>query len=383
MSPNKISKVIPYYGPSKDEIEIKEKRVRKFLDEKKLDGILLNTVRNFAWMSGGGDNFIVLTTELGASSLLITKDRKYFIGPNDEKVRLEVEELADQGYEFPYYPWFEELYLDQKVKLVSDLTKGLKIGTDSPFGDLPDLGKEFAPLRYILTDQEIERYRWLGKTTVNCVEEVAHELEPGETEADIAAQLCEKFFRWGIYPTVLLIAVDDRIQSYRHALTKTKTLKKHAMLNICVRKWGLVISCTRLVHFGAAPEQIRKHQKITNRVWAQFMAESKVGAKLNAILKKGIEEFTEHGYPEEWTMHSQGGTIGYTEREEMAHPGNELVLQPGMGIAWHPNMSGAKTEDTAVLFKDSVEVITRSGNWPEEIIEKDGQTWHASDLLIR
>ena len=54
-----------------------------------------------------------------------------------------------------------------------------------------------------------------------------------------------------------------------------------------------------------------------------------------------------------------------------------------MGIAWHPNLPGGKTEDTAILYEDSLEVITRSGNWPEEVIEIEGETWHVSDLLIK
>ena len=61
------------------EIKEKERRVRKFLKEQQLDGLLLSKSANFAWLTGGKDNHVFIATEGGVASILITKDKKYII----------------------------------------------------------------------------------------------------------------------------------------------------------------------------------------------------------------------------------------------------------------------------------------------------------------
>ena len=44
-------------------------RVRAYLKDNKLDGLVLSTRANFAWLSGGGDNHVVSQSEGGVGSL--------------------------------------------------------------------------------------------------------------------------------------------------------------------------------------------------------------------------------------------------------------------------------------------------------------------------
>src|SRR5271168_4804934 len=61
------------------EIDIKMNRVQNFLRAQNLAGILLTRVNNFSWITAGiADNEIVITSEVGAASLLVMNDgRKY------------------------------------------------------------------------------------------------------------------------------------------------------------------------------------------------------------------------------------------------------------------------------------------------------------------
>jgi hypothetical protein len=59
-----------------------------------------------------------------------------------------------------------------------------------------------------------------------------------------------------ILPSVLLMAVDDRILKYKHALPRSGRLEHFGMVNLCTRKWGLVISMTRFIHFGPLPQKL-------------------------------------------------------------------------------------------------------------------------------
>jgi len=57
------------------EIDIKMNRVQNFLREQHLAGILLTRVNSFSWMTAGiADNEIVITSEVGAASLLVMND---------------------------------------------------------------------------------------------------------------------------------------------------------------------------------------------------------------------------------------------------------------------------------------------------------------------
>jgi Xaa-Pro aminopeptidase len=65
----------------RQEIGVKLARVKAFLHEHHLAGVLLTRLNNFAWMTAGaGENEIVITSEIGAASLLVMADvRKYLI----------------------------------------------------------------------------------------------------------------------------------------------------------------------------------------------------------------------------------------------------------------------------------------------------------------
>src|SRR5512139_1784665 len=94
---------------SSDEIKEKERRVREFLRSKNLEGLLLKRQANFSWMTCGGLNLVGITTEFGATSLLIKEDSKFVISNNIEAPRMMDEEgLEKQGFILKTFPWHED-----------------------------------------------------------------------------------------------------------------------------------------------------------------------------------------------------------------------------------------------------------------------------------
>ena len=79
------------------EIATKVERVQAFLKQRELAGILLTQVNDFNWITAGaGDNQIVLTSEIGAASILLMADgRKYVIGEAGEITRHAREDLRN------------------------------------------------------------------------------------------------------------------------------------------------------------------------------------------------------------------------------------------------------------------------------------------------
>ena len=370
----------------KNEISIKIEQVNKFLDEEGLKGILLTQVRNVYWMTAGlANNQIVLNKDVGAASLLIMRDgEKYVICNGSEAGRLMDETLGDLGYELKMFNWYESNpKKDVRSKIIYDLADGGKIGSDIDYPGTVLKSDEFAKLRFSLTDTEIKRYRWLGKETTEAVAEVCRKIKPGMNEFEIEYMTANALRARGIFPTVLLIAVDERIYKYRHALAGGAILKKYAMVNVVAEKWGMPIAVTRFVHFGPLPEELAKKIKAAAEVNANYEAATVPGKKLSEIFEGCKTWYGDVGFEGEWQKHHQGGATGYNDREYCIYPCIEGTVQENQAFAWNPTITGAKIEDTIISYKDSIEVITVSKDWPMIPITVNGKIYKQPDILIR
>jgi Xaa-Pro dipeptidase len=294
------------------EIKEKEKRVRGFLRLKGLRALLLKRQANFSWMTGGGLNLVGIATEVGATSLLITEDSKYVISNNIEAPRMiEEEAMESQGFIVKTFPWHE----DQEVSVIKELIGEGPLGSDVPFPNATALTEEISRLRYSLTPEELERYRWLGEKSSLALEKTVMETKPGEKESEVVGRLCEELWKDRIDPITLMSAADDRIARFRHPIPTEKKIDKLLMVSVNARKWGLIVSLTRFVHFGKAPEALKNKYEANVFIDCTFMAHTRPGISAKEVLQKGIEAYRKRGYPEEWTFHHQGGSIGYTGRD--------------------------------------------------------------------
>ncbi len=62
-----------------DEVLLKHRRVADLLAQKDLDAVVLKKQPNFSWLTGGGLNMVGIASEMGVTSLLITKDCRYVL----------------------------------------------------------------------------------------------------------------------------------------------------------------------------------------------------------------------------------------------------------------------------------------------------------------
>ena len=378
----------PDPSPAAVQAEIAEKvgRLQRFMAAEELDGVLLTQVRNVGWLTAGRANTqIVLNKDVGAASLLVRKDgSKHLLCNGSEAGRLMDESLAGLGYTLHQFPWYEA----NPVKDVrGDVLRGIvgagRIGSDAPFPGTVPLPDRFRRLRYRFTDGDLERYRWLGAQAAGAVEAVCRRLEPGQGESAIEAMAAAELRSRGILPTVLLIAVDERVARYRHALPAGAVLKKYAMVNVVAEKWGMSVAVTRFVHFGPLPEDLRNRLEKTARVNARFQAATVPGKPCAEIFEECKAWYAEAGFPDEWQKHHQGGAIGYDDREYVIYPGIQETVQERQPFAWNPTITGAKVEDTIVAFSDHVEVITKTKDWPVIRVELDGKIYDQPGILVK
>ncbi|MGB4255915.1 MAG: aminopeptidase P family N-terminal domain-containing protein, partial [Rectinema sp.] len=236
------------------EIAEKKLRVRKLLQELELNAVYLKKSSNFSWITGGGYNIVGMATEIGVAGALITADREFIVCNNIEAPRMEKEEhLAEQGYEIISFPWYD----DQEASIVNSLSGG-KFGADHAFPGSLDISSKINPLRYSLTQWEIERYRKQALDTARIAEETALTIKPGDEERAVIGRLSERLWREGMDFVVAFCAADERISLFRHPVATDKKIEKRAMISVNSRRRGLVVSITRFIQFGKVPVDLRK-----------------------------------------------------------------------------------------------------------------------------
>jgi antitoxin VapB len=358
------------------EFETKQARIQALLSAHGLDALLLQRVSSFAWATCGAASYVNSASTTGEARLLITPAGRYLVTNNIEATRLAQEEkLAEQGWEFEVAPWYEA------ADRVAQLAGGFRLGTDGPVPGAVDLSHDLARLRARLTPTEGERFRRLGRLCGEALECAARAVRPGQTEYEIAALVAREAEGRGAPAIVNLVATDERVFAFRHPLPTGKVMARYAMLVLCGRRWGLVCSATRLVHFGRLPDELRRKAEAVARVDAAFLNATRPGQTLGEVFQRGRAAYAASGFPEEWQQHHQGGPAGYEPREYIATPDAADVVESGQAYAWNPSIAGTKSEDTILVSGPGVENLTATAGWPQVTVTAGDATYARPAIL--
>lgn len=345
------------------EFSVNLQTIRDFLHSAGLGCVLLSDHSNVSWLAGGGRGYVSWSVDQGAARVLITPTDVLFLTSNNEAKRLEAEEFAGLPWKVISYPWW-----DGPAGLLTELlASNGPAGVDSRIPWAPDalvVGAEVARLRVRLNEPAQERARSLGGIVGETMAAVCQQLKKGESEFEIAGRMVGALVTRGLDVPTCLVAVDDRVFEWRHFLPTNRRLERYAALSVCARKDGLVLSCTRLVHFGPLPEDLRHRVEAVCRVDAELIAATKPGATSGQLFEVARRAYAEVGFPDEWRNHHQGGLAGYRGREWFATPGGNEQLVAGQIVAWNPTVPGAKVEDTILVGPDGNEIITESDDYP-------------------
>ncbi len=360
-----------------EEIQTKLAGLRRLLELRGLDGALLQRNSSFAWATGGSSAAINIASTTGEAALLITQKDAYILTNNIEATRLEGEEdLCSKGFQFYTHAWHGA------TDAFETIAKGMKLGADVAVPGLTDLSGELARLRVNLLPIEQDRLRKVGRDCALAMSQAVHAVRPGQSEQEIASLLAAACLERGVEPIVNLIATDERIYRFRHPTYSAKTLERYAMLVLCGRKHGLVVSITRFVHFGPLNDELKRKSAAVARIDAAIIAATRPGRTLGQVFSAAQAAYASAGYPAEWQLHHQGGPAGYEPREYLALPGSADLVEAGQAYAWNPSITGAKSEDTVLVTLDGCEVVSEVPGWPVEEIQSGGLTLHRPMILV-
>ena len=362
-----------------EEMREKERRARELIRQEGLSALAITNVGNFAWLTCGASNYVGTGNDIGAVTAVITPDAKYIVCDNIEHPRIEKEEVVGQGFDFHVFGWQE----GARDRIIANIAGGGVVGSDISMDGARNVGAALDAYRQSLTGEEIERYKWLGRNVGECLSLTARKIKPGMTEHEIAGLLDRRLYARGIVPTLTLIATDERIDKYRHPIPTDKKLERRAMLITGARKWGLIISATRMVHFGALPEELRRRHDSVARVDAALISATRPGARMGDVFGAAMDAYSDTGYPGEWKLHHQGGPTGYRAREFKVSESTSALVVENQAFAWNPSITGTKTEDTIVATSSGPIILSETVDWPKVNVEIEGRVIARPDTLVR
>ena len=370
-----------------DEIVTKKRQVRELLEELGLDAVYLKKSANFSWLTGGAYNLVGLATEMGVAGALVTADKLFVVCSNIEAPRIRDEErLEEEGYEIIAYPWND----DQEAAIVAKLAgarpaglrpTGLKLGADHAFPEAVDISGRLNPLRYSLSPWEVERYRGQALDTARIAEETALTIRPGDEERAVVGRLSEKLWKNGMDFIIAFCAADDRISRFRHPVATDRKIEKRAMISVNSRRRGLIVSITRFVQFGKLPADLKKLYEDNVYVDTAMMAATIPGRPAVEVYEAALRAYAEVGYPEEYRLHHQGGSIGYIGRDYKVTARTKEIIRENQAFTWNPSITGMKSEDTMLATAKGPVVLSEPQLFPVLTMERDGFVFRRPGIM--
>ena len=337
---------------------VKTRRLDKYLRDHDLEAVWFARQNAFAWLTGG-DNVVDRDAPQGVAAVGYDGDESWVVTDDIEAERLADEQLPP-GVAVESYAWHS-----------GSLTEALAEQSPTPAAadvDVPGFESvDASSLRQPLTDADVERYRELGHEAATAVERVCRELQPEDTEREVAAALRVALSARGVETPVVLVGGAERAQAYRHYTPTEERLGDYALVSVTAQRGGLYASLTRTVAFDP-PEWLVDRHTAAARVETSALESTQQAAtgagKAGNVFADIQDAYAAVGWEGEWRNHHQGGAAGYAGREWIATPDHEAEVVEPMAYAWNPTVQGAKSEDTTLVTADGFETLTRTGEWP-------------------
>ncbi|TKX35876.1 M24 family metallopeptidase [Halorubrum sp. CGM5_25_10-8B] len=346
-------------------------RLDAYLAERGLEAVWFARPNGFAWLTGG-DNVVDADAATGVAAAGYDGELRV-IADDIEADRLADEELPD-AFAVESFPW----YADSLAPAVAERSPAPAAADfDVPGFEAVDGSR----LRQPLTDDDVERYRELGREVAAAVETVCRNLEPDDPEYEVAAGIDISLASRDVDTPVVLVGGAERAQAFRHYTPSDAALGDYALVSVTAERAGLYASMTRTVAFDA-PDWFEERHRAAARVEATAIRATEAAAAGTLVGGDGDaasadapdaagdvfeairEAYDAVGFADEWEKHHQGGAAGFAGREWIATPdGDEPVRWP-MGYAWNPTVRGTKSEDTHLVAPDLTERLTKTGRWP-------------------
>lgn len=387
MSPSAASQAQPAVSPGvsnlssptdrRADVDAKQSRISALLDEVGCDGLLAVDPENFFWLTSGATPRGTLDAA-DMPAVYFNHEQRWLIASNVDSQRLFDEELDGLGFQLKEWPWHWG-----REQLLIDLTRGRKVASDRPQGETLVVGDRLRHMRRALTLYEQACYQALGQILGHAIEASCRTMPQGESEREIAGQICHRLLHRGTHPIAISLAADGRSRLYRQSGFTSASIDRYCVVTATARKYGLCATASRTVCFGEPDPSLRQEHDTASKVIATYLAATWPDAMSREILTAGRRVYQITGYEHEWLQLSQGHITGHGPIELTLLPQAEELFQLNWAVVWRAGAGAAVSCDTFLVSEDGPMIITPTETWPLKRIRIQGNEFVRPDLLIR
>ncbi|AOT68166.1 M24 family metallopeptidase [Geosporobacter ferrireducens] len=352
-------------------MEIRIAKLRKLLEEMKLDSALIYKPENRRYMSGftGTSGYVFITT-----------DKAYFI--TDFRY---VEQAAVQckGYEILQHSSEKTLYQILEGFPIQHMGFEGDFVTYQEYKELTEklpriafesLGSTLEKLRIIKDDQEIALIEKAAKITDEAFSHICRYIKPGVTEWEIALELESFMKKKGASATSFdSIVASGKRSSLPHGVASDKMIETGDFVTLdfgCVYQ-GYCSDMTRTIVVGKASEKQREIYTIVLDAQLKALAFIKPGVTGIEVDRVARDIISAKGYGA-YFGHGLGHGVGLEVHESpRLSPLGKDVLQPGMIVTdepgiYLPDFGGVRIEDLVLVTETGHRTLSKS---TKELIE--------------
>lgn len=356
------------FGAVGQEEDMTEK-IKKFLEEKGLDAVLVADGSNMRYLSGftGAAGYLYMS----ARQQVILTDGRYTLQAKEEGNGFSVMGISpSQGYPEKLQRLLTEdgagsLGFEDEVMVYGTVER---LRAKLPVREWVPLGDALTSFRRVKSEQEIGRMAKAEAIGDEAFIYILGELRPGVTELEIAAKLEYYIKTHGAedisFPPIVASGLHS---SMPHAAPSHRKLEKgdFITLDFGCRYQGYCSDMTRTVVLGKADDRQKEIYRIVLESQAAGLSAVRAGISGSEADRIAREVIEKAGYGECFA-HSLGHSAGLEIHEKPALSSKEsAVLEPGMVVTvepgiYVPGFGGVRIEDMVVVTEHGCRNLTHS-----------------------
>jgi Xaa-Pro aminopeptidase len=340
-------------------------RLRRVIDEEKVDGLLVTNLTNIRYLTGFAGSFALLL--ITSNEIVFFTDFRYIETaqkhvPADEIVKTSRDQFEDVKREARKHK-VRKLGLESRTMSHADY---LRLSDKLGERKLVPLKETVEKLRMIKDDEEIARIRRAVRLTERALRHIRSFFEPGITERDLATEL-EVFFKLngggetGFRPIVAF----GRGSSMPHYASSNRKLRANNMilvdLGTSVNGYHADLTRTWLSNIMNVKE--RQIYRIVLDAQQAAIDRVKQGVAFTSIDQAARQVIAKAGYADNFG-HGLGHGIGLNvhelpriapKSEGRCRNGMVFTLEPGVYI---PGWGGIRIEDDVLVTENGCDVLS-------------------------
>jgi Xaa-Pro aminopeptidase len=367
----------PIPSPSRrDDIEAKQVKVARLLEDSGSEGLLVQEPANFRWLTAGA---VVrgLTGADEAPALYFSATQRWLLCSAIDTQRFFDEELDGLGFQVKEWPRG-----GSREQHFVDICFNRRVVSDRSFRDYKLVSAFLEQERRRLSPFESVRSRELGRLLAHALEATARNFEPGDSEEEVAGHLAHRLLKHGATPTVLQIAADERARSVRRPGFTSARVRQLCVLQATACRFGLFATASRAVAFEPLAEALKAEFDAAGQVVSAWLATIQAGHPPGALLEGMKDLLKPTAHEHEWRSAPIGWWTGRRASEGMLLGSSERFA-PGHQVVWQSTVGSGVSCDTFLLDADGWAPITAVDDWPVRRFVVQQRHYDCPDLLVR